>query len=218
VQWDSGTLPGDLVLQRFPVGPLFMNAYLLHSPSAKQCMLIDPGDDPELLLDEIDATGCTLTRLICTHAHFDHISAAADIQKRWPLPLLMHRDDAPLLERMADSRAMFGFPPAEKPATEFHEGPEHLIEFAGQTLKLEKAPGHCPGHVVLHLGGALVVGDVIFEESIGRTDLPGGSYPILEATILEKIYTHEKETVLHPGHGPSTTVGHEMQHNPFVRP
>jgi hydroxyacylglutathione hydrolase len=83
---------------------------------------------------------------------------------------------------------------------------------------LEKAPGHCPGHVVLHLGGALVVGDVIFEESIGRTDLPGGSYPILEATILEKIYTHEKETVLHPGHGPSTTVGHEMQHNPFVRP
>lgn len=208
---------GDLILKRYAVGPLFMNAYILFSPSAGQCILIDPGDDPQYLLDEIDSTGCQLEHLLCTHAHFDHISVAAEIQKQWDTPLLVHQADAPILGRLAESRATFGFPPVDAPVVEYYDGPTHALDFAGFTLDLEHAPGHCPGHVLLNLGGAMVVGDVIFEESIGRTDLPGGSFTVLEKTIREKIYTLPGYTRLHPGHGPSTTVDHEIRHNPFVR-
>ena len=194
-----------------------MNAYLLWSPSAGRAALIDPGDDPDLLISEIEKTGCELSCLLCTHGHFDHISAAAEIQSRWPLPLLAHIDDRATIGRLSDSRAMFGFPPVPQPEVSYFSGPRHELPFADGVLDLIHAPGHCPGHVLVDLDAVMIVGDVIFQESIGRTDLPGGDSRVLEATIRQRIYTRKEGTVLHCGHGPSTTVGHEKRFNPFVR-
>lgn len=205
----------DWTIRTLTVGPLLMNAYLLSAPAAGECLLVDPGDDPEVLLQAIDDSGCRLSGLVCTHGHFDHISAAAAVQREWDLPLLHHRGDAFLVNGLNATRALYGFPPTETPRTA--EFPAERLAFAGGEIELRHAPGHCPGHVLLVAGAAALVGDVIFQGSIGRTDLPGGDFEVLAASIREQVYSLDEETVLLPGHGPSTTVGEEMRTNPFVR-
>lgn len=205
----------DWRLSTFAVGPLMMNAYLLWSEEAGEAALFDPGDESGRLLAAIDHTGCRLTHLLCTHGHFDHISAAAEIQARWDLPLLHHPDDAFLLDGLREIRAAYGFPPVSPPRRA--ELPEGTLPFAGGALDIAHVPGHCPGHVMFGLGAHALVGDVVFRESIGRTDLPGGDFDTLAASIRDHVYSMNDETVLHPGHGPITSVGHEKASNPFVR-
>ncbi len=215
-------LPGleqtDWDLRCLTVGPLMMNAYLLSSKSADEAVLVDPGDEADLLLDAIETCGCRLTSLLCTHGHFDHISAAAEIQKAWDLPLLVHADESSLAERLNDTRAVYGFPPVASPRlAKLSSAAEGTLPFAGGELRWLKAPGHSQGHVIFLFGQSALVGDVIFNGSIGRTDLPGGDFDTLAASIRQHLYTLKEETVLHSGHGPSTTVGEEMRSNPFVR-
>lgn len=213
---DRFDVPGtDWTLERITVGPLLMNAYLLSSPNTGEAMLVDPGDEPARLRAAVDACGCPLTHLVCTHGHFDHVSAGAEIQRSWDLPLRHHPEETPLLTMLNGTRAAYGFPPAEPPRTcdDLLEG----IPFGGGEIGVRHAPGHSPGHVLLTLPGHALVGDVIFHDSIGRTDLPGGSFEVLEKSIREQVYSLEDETVLHPGHGPETTVGREAAANPFVR-
>jgi glyoxylase-like metal-dependent hydrolase (beta-lactamase superfamily II) len=205
----------DWRMATLTVGPLMMNAYLVWSDSAGEAALIDPGDEAERLLEAIDATGCRLSLLLCTHGHFDHVSAAAGIQTRWDLPILHHPDDAFLFEGLNEIRSGYGFPPVFAPRRA--DLPVAPLPFAGAEIDVAHVPGHCPGHVMFGFGRDAVVGDVIFRESIGRTDLPGGDFDVLAASIRDEVYSLNDETVLHPGHGPITSVGHEKAANPFVR-
>jgi glyoxylase-like metal-dependent hydrolase (beta-lactamase superfamily II) len=208
-------IPGtDWQLERLTVGPLLMNSYLVTSPATEEAMLVDPGDEPERLLQAIAASNCQLTHLVCTHAHFDHVSAAAAIQASCDLPLRLHPDDVPLLERLSDARSMYGFPPVPQPKAEADL--TGSIPFGGGVIEAVHVPGHCCGHVMLVLPGHSLVGDVIFYDSIGRTDLPGGDFNTLADSIREHVYIQKDETVLHCGHGPETTVGREARENPFV--
>lgn len=205
----------DWRLQTITVGPLLMNAHLLWSAEAQEAVLVDPGDESDRLLAAVDATGCRLTHLLCTHGHFDHVSAAADVQSRWELPLQHHAGDTFLFERLQETRITYGFPPVADPVrTEIPDGP---IPFAGGAIDVVHVPGHCPGHVMYVLGEHALVGDVIFRDSIGRTDFEGGDFDVLAASIRNHVYTMNDETVLHSGHGPITTVGYEKVSNPFVR-
>ncbi len=201
-------------LQTLVVGPLQMNAQLLCAPATAEAILVDPGDDPELLLDAVTDSGCRLVALICTHGHFDHVSAAAAIQKVWDLPLLHHPDEGALLAGLAASRAAYGFSTVPAPRTALLPG--GALPFAGDRLRIAHAPGHSRGHVLFIWEGNALVGDVIFAGSVGRTDLPGGDFATLERSIRREVYTLDDETVLHPGHGPDTTVGRERRSNPFV--
>jgi glyoxylase-like metal-dependent hydrolase (beta-lactamase superfamily II) len=201
-------------LQTLEVGPLQMNAQLLCAPETAEAILVDPGDEPDLLLDAIADSGCRLTALVCTHGHFDHVSAAAAVQKVWDLPLLHHPDETPLLTGLAASRAAYGFPPV--PAPRLGLLPADTLPFAGGRLRIAHVPGHSRGHVLFAWEGHALVGDVIFAGSVGRTDLPGGDFVVLERSIRREIYTLDDATVLHPGHGPDTTVGRERRSNPFV--
>jgi hydroxyacylglutathione hydrolase len=215
-------LPGlehlDWTLRCLTVGPLMMNAYLLSSESTKAAILVDPGDEPDTLLDAIEASGCSLTALLCTHGHFDHISAAAEIQKVWDLPLLLHPAERPLGERLNASRAQYGFPSVTLPRfADLPSANEGFLPFADGQLRWIHAPGHSLGHVIFAFGETALVGDVIFAGSIGRTDFPGGDFDTLAATIRNHVYTLSEKTVLHSGHGPETSVGEEMRTNPFVR-
>ncbi|MBU0743305.1 MBL fold metallo-hydrolase [bacterium] len=215
-------LPGlehtDWELRCLTVGPLLMNAYLLSSPAAGVAALVDPGDDPDVLLAAVEASACRLSYLLCTHCHFDHISAAAMIQAEWDLPLLVHPHDRALIENLNGARAMYGFLPVATPRWELlPAGAGGKLPFAGGDLRWLQSPGHSPGHLIFHFGDSALVGDVIFAGSIGRTDLPGGDFDTLARSIRTLVYTMDEKTVLHTGHGPATTVGEEMASNPFVR-
>jgi glyoxylase-like metal-dependent hydrolase (beta-lactamase superfamily II) len=208
----------QLELTVLPVGPLQTNAYLLAAPAAGEAMLVDPGEEPTRLLANLADSNCRLTQLVCTHGHFDHVMAAAAVQEAHDLPLRCHPLDAQLIRRMPEIQSAYGFPGTPVPRVEDSLSDGVTLTLGRVELTVRHVPGHSPGHVMIGWEGHVLVGDCIFAGSIGRTDLPGGSFADLERSIQERIYTLPDNTRLHPGHGPETTVGREKQQNPFVRP
>ncbi len=208
-------------LEVLPVGPLQMNAVLLTSPAPDggpgEAVLVDPGDEGPRLLARVEASGCRLVHLLATHGHFDHVGAAAEVQDACGLPLRCHPGDEPFIARMPEIQAEWGFPATRVPRTAADLADGAAIAFAGGVIEVRHTPGHSPGGVSLVLPGHVLVGDCLFAGSVGRTDLPGGDFGILEKSIRERIYTLPDETVVVPGHGPDTTVGREKATNPFVR-
>jgi hydroxyacylglutathione hydrolase len=204
----------------FILGPAQTNAYLVADPETKDAAVIDPAWDGKLILADAQRRGWRIAHLWYTHAHFDHIGGAAEIADALnPLPLVALHPDDHVLWRAGGGGALFGF--------KIDPGPEPTIDFTqGQTLQLGSAqfevrttPGHTPGHCVLYCAEANVCfcGDLIFAGSVGRADLPGGDWDMLEKSIREHIFTLPDETRLLSGHGPETTVGDEKRFNPFVR-
>lgn len=195
------------------VGPFQENCYLLVQDG--ELAVFDPGDEAERLIQAIDATGATPRYIVLTHAHLDHVGAAAALRERYGIPLYCPRGETELLENLPVQCAMFGLPPQAAPA------PDHLVD-EGLSLPLGSAaivafdtPGHSPGGTCYRLGDHVFVGDTIFAGGVGRTDLWGGSWPILQASIEARIFTLEDGVTLYPGHGPTTTVGEERRSNPF---
>jgi len=198
-----------------------MNAVLLTSPDpdggSGEAVLVDPGDEAPRLLARIEASGCRLVQLLATHGHFDHVGAGAEVQDACGLPLRCHPGDEPFIARMPAIQAEWGFrvTPVPRTVPDLVDGTR--IPFAGGAIEVRHTPGHSPGGVSLVLPGRVLVGDCLFAGSVGRTDLPGGDFAVLEKSIRERIYTLPDETVVVPGHGPDTTVGREKATNPFVR-
>ncbi len=208
-------MPG-FTLECLTVGPLQMNAWLVLDRERGEAALVDPGDEPGRLLERLDASGCRLRWLLATHGHFDHVGAAAAIQQRHDLPLRLHPQDVPLVEAMPQQQAMFGLPTSPVPRLDptLHDG--MVLPLGGGHLRVTAVPGHSPGQVMLGWDGHVLVGDTVFAGSVGRTDLPGGDFAALARSIRQHVYTLPDATVLHPGHGPDTTVGRERASNPFV--
>ncbi len=202
-----------------PVGELLMNSVLItaNGPEGAESLLVDPGAEPDKLRHMIEQAGAPLVALAATHGHFDHVAAAADLQDSWDLPLLIHPRDMPLIDSLPQVMAAYGFPPARVPQCRPTLGDDSIITLAGHDIRVRHVPGHSPGQVMFLLRGHAVVGDCLFQGSIGRTDLPGGDQAQLEKSIRERIYTLPDDTVVICGHGPDTTVGIERTTNPFVR-
>lgn len=203
-------------LECLTVGPLQMNAWLLLDVGAAEAALIDPGDEATRLIARVEASGCRLRWLLATHGHFDHVAAAAEFQGTYDRPLRIQAEDRFLVDAMPDHQAAYGLPISQVPRLDatLRDGDE--IPLGNGVLQVSAVPGHTPGHVMFSYDGHSIVGDCVFAGSIGRTDLPGGDFPTLEASIRERIYKLPKNTILHPGHGPDTTVGRERSTNPFV--
>lgn len=201
---------------RFTCGPFEENPYLLVGPSGRKAMLVDPGIDSEPILDEAEARGLEIVTIVNTHGHLDHVAANAFFKERTGAPIAIHAADAPLLARVAQQGAMFGLrvPPSPPPDLELREGVP--FEFDGVAFEVLHTPGHTPGGVCLRHGASMLVGDTLFQGSIGRTDLPGGDMTALVRSIREKLFTLPGETVCWPGHGPETTIDAERRSNPFV--
>jgi hydroxyacylglutathione hydrolase len=212
--------PKNYQVKVTPVGPLQMNSVLVTSsngPSGPEAMLIDPGDEPERLMALVEQSGCRLVQLVATHGHFDHVGAAAAIQEHFDLPLRCHPEDLSLVQSMPEIQAAYGFPatPIPRIVDDLVDGTE--ISLGHGTIKVTHVPGHSPGQIMLTFDNHAVVGDCLFAGSVGRTDLPGGSFEVLEKSIRESIYALADETIVVCGHGPDTTVGRERASNPFVR-
>ncbi len=214
--------PGDWNLEITPVGPLQMNSVFLTAvgPDGREGILVDPGEEAPRLLEMIAASGCRLTHILATHGHFDHVGAAAAVQRTHDLPLLCHAGDVPLLAQMPAVQSAYGFPESEVPRYEASLTDGMTIPLAGQDIEVRHVPGHSPGQVMFVLPGfettVALVGDCLFQGSVGRTDLPGGDFETLAASIRQRIYTLPDDTVVVSGHGPNTTVGREKATNPWV--
>jgi hydroxyacylglutathione hydrolase len=207
----------SVIVKILPVGPLQTNCYIVGCEKTRLAAIIDPGDEAERILEVIQDSGLTVTHILLTHAHFDHIAAVNEVMKVTGAPLALHPDDLFLLNAGGGS-IFFGLqpPPIPDPTIRLAAGQE--ISIGELTLHVLHTPGHTPGHVTFHEPNERVVfdGDVLFAQGIGRTDLPGGSYETLMRSINQQLMTLPDETVVYSGHGPATTIGRERASNPWL--
>ncbi len=210
-------------IARIVSAPFDENSYVIWLNGRRDCLVIDPGFQPEQILGLIDENGLVPAAILNTHGHSDHIAGNGALKERWPdCPLIIGHGDAPKLTDAAlNLSAQFGIPITSPPADRtVHEGEQ--LSAAGFDLEVREIPGHSAGHVVFiwraNSPCLAFVGDVIFHGSVGRTDFLDGDMAQLEAGIRGKIFDLPDDTILLSGHGPPTTVGVEKKTNPFVRP
>jgi len=210
-----------MILEVRAVPPFMKNGYIVGCPRTLEAVVIDPGDEVDEIVEAVSARKLSVRHILLTHAHLDHITGVAAAKAAFAVPVYLHRDDLFLYERVVQQGAMFGLPVRPQPPVDhFYDGSS--ITFGDFEVKVHHTPGHCPGEVCLQIGpkGAagehLFVGDSLFAGSIGRTDLPGGDYDVLMRSITGVIFALGNNAIVHPGHGPDTTVGRERASNPFV--
>jgi glyoxylase-like metal-dependent hydrolase (beta-lactamase superfamily II) len=201
--------------------PFDENSYIAHWEGRDDCIVFDPGFDPDAVFDYLEQQGLAPAAILCTHGHSDHIAGNAALKDRWPqAPLVIGVGDAyKLTDPAGNLSAAFGALLVSPPADRTVDEPEQF-EAAGITLDVLATPGHSAGHVAFlcrqaepwHVFG----GDVLFRGSVGRTDFPDGDFDSLRASIHDKLFSLPDNTIVLPGHGPVTDIGREKRSNPFV--
>lgn len=207
-----------LDVEMLTVGPVAENCFLLRRQGSDRLLVVDPGEEEGRILAAIEATGAEVEAILITHCHFDHIGAVAPVAKATGAPVYCPEIEVPILRDIMAFVPWEGFGPFESyEADEIVRGGETL-ELAGMELDVVFTPGHSPGHVTYAVRGeeALFSGDVLFQGSVGRVDLPGGDGPTLLASIANLLDSLPDETVVHPGHMGLTTLGAERATNPFL--
>ena len=210
-----------MTLHHLVFNPYEVNTYIVAADDG-QCAIIDPAccspDEQTALKNYITGKGLRPVWLVNTHGHFDHVIGNAFVCKTWQMKTAAHRDDLFLMENAYRQGEIFGFtveqPPT--PAVFLNEG--GILTFGDVSLQIRHIPGHSPGSIVLYSAGQnwVIVGDVMFRGSIGRTDLPGGNHDLLMAGVEEKLMTLPPDTKVYTGHGPDTSIGRERKYNPFL--
>jgi hydroxyacylglutathione hydrolase len=203
-------------VRSFAVGPIQENAYIVRSSAqASTAVMIDPGEEPQRLLDAARDLETEIEAILITHCHFDHIGAVAPLAKATGAPVYCPEMEAMVLADIT-KWTMPGFGPFESwQAEQTVKGGEQL-RLAGLDIEVLFTPGHSPGHVTYTLDGALLSGDVLFQGSVGRVDLPGGDWRTLESSIGDLMGRFDRDTVVYPGHMGVTTLGREWDTNPFL--
>ena len=202
-------------VQTITVGAFQENCYLVVDDRSNRAVIVDPGSEGDRLIEAIDSSGAELEAIWITHAHVDHVGAIAAVKRKWDVPIYLHPLDRRLYEAASRQAQVYGVPFEEPPAPDLEFVDGQRVKVGDQEMSVMHAPGHAPGHVVIHGNGIALVGDCLFAGSIGRTDLPFSNPPQLAAS-LEKISALAPETVVYPGHGMDTTIAQERQSNPFL--
>ncbi len=215
----DGSSSSGLDVRSFTVGQVAENSYIFRRPNSDRGLIIDPGEEAPRLLAAIDELGIKLEAILLTHCHFDHIGAVTPIAKATGAPVYCPEIEVPILADIMSYVPWPGFGPYESyDADETIKGGEKL-ELAGLEIDVIFTPGHSPGHVTFSIAGeaALFSGDVLFQGSVGRTDLPGGDWPTLAQSIQGLLEAFGDETTIYPGHMGLTTLGAERASNPFLQ-
>ena len=206
----------NLYIKKIVTGPLRENSYLLIDRLSNKCVLVDPGDEAQKIINYINENHIIPIAIINTHAHLDHIGAISEIKTVYSIPFYLHIQEKPILDSYLVSCRMFGMRPGKSPSVdEWLDSSGELLIRPFKFLIIE-TPGHTPGGCSFLIGDAIFVGDTLFQGSIGRTDLPGGNRKILDKSLIKLINKLNPKTTVYSGHGPSTSIGFEKINNPFL--
>ena len=211
-----------MILEVRAVAPFYKNGFVVGCERTREGVLIDPGDEVDQLLAAAFEGDVQIQRILLTHAHVDHVTGVAAAKEALDVPVHLHKDDLFLYEQAVEHGRLFGLKVRPQPPIDDFYGGSPL-GFGDYAVTVHHTPGHCPGGVCLRIEKSagsgprhLFVGDTLFAGSIGRTDLPGGDYEVLLQSITGVLFPLGDDAVVHPGHGPDTTIGRERQTNPFV--
>ena len=204
-----------MIVKKVVVGPFASNCYIVSAESNQEGMIVDPGDEAEVILKNIKDLGLDIKSIVLTHGHIDHIGAVKEVKEATGAEVAIHADDAQALQENSVS-AMFGLScPTPLPADRLLNGGDS-IDIGDLHFLVVHTPGHSPGGICLVGEGMVFSGDTLFNYGIGRYDLPGGSYNQLMNSIHTKLMVLPDNTIVYPGHGPDTTIGAERRGNPFL--
>ncbi|OFC70521.1 MBL fold metallo-hydrolase [Alteromonas confluentis] len=206
-------------IQVIPVTPFAQNCSLIWDPATMKGAFVDPGGDSAKLYDAATQNKVTIEKIILTHGHLDHVGATTEVAKHYDVPVIgPHIGDKFWLDGLPQQSQMFRFPPASPFAPNQWLNDNDTITVGNLTLDVLHCPGHTPGHVALveRDSNTVIVGDILFAGSIGRTDFPQGNHQQLIDSIRNKLFTLPDEMTVYPGHGPTSTIGTERKTNPFV--
>ena len=206
-------------IETLVVGAFQCNCRILSDPKTNDAIIIDPGDEPNVILDYVKRQGLTVKALLHTHGHLDHVMATAKIKTETQAPIYLHKGDLPLYENVVKQAQMFGLDAEDPLPVDKYLEHEMEVKWANLRLKTIFTPGHSPGSCCFHFEGkeSLVFsGDTLFLKSIGRTDLWGGNADQIAKSIKQRLYSLDGDTVVLAGHGPDSTIAYEKRNNPFV--
>ncbi len=208
-----------MIVKMLVVGPFASNCYVVGSSSTKEGMIIDPGAEPESILRTVQQEGLSISLIVATHAHMDHVDALQAVKERTNAQFALHEAEKELLSgggmRMMQSLGLSPYQSTPEPDRLLKDGDR--IDVGDLHFEVLHTPGHSPGGICLSGHGVVFSGDALFNFGIGRTDFPGGSYERLMKGIHEKLMVLPDDTIVYPGHGPATTIGDERRGNPFLR-
>ena len=211
-----------MIIETRAAGPFVENGFVVACERTREGAIIDPGDSVQELLAFAAAERLALRHILLTHAHLDHVTGVAAAKRALGAPIYLHRDDLFLYERVVQQGASFGVRVEPQPPIDGYYTLGQVISVGDLDVRPHHTPGHCPGGVCLAVAKRgqpareLFVGDTLFAGSIGRTDLPGGDYQTLIASIRNVLFAFGDDAVVHSGHGPDTTIGRERATNPFL--
>ena len=204
-----------MIVEKLVVGPLEENCYIIGDEATKQAIVIDPGDEPDRIIELIKKNGLKVSSIICTHAHFDHIGAVGEVKKATGAKVLIHREDIELYEQAKDQAAIWGFDFEDTPQPDGNLNERDTVRIGNLTFQIFHTPGHSPGGICLYGEGILITGDTLFHGSVGRTDFQGGSVAKLRESF-RRLLDLPGDTTVYSGHGPDTTIRREKSENSFV--
>jgi len=205
-----------MIIKKLIVGPLEENTYIIGDEKTKEAIVVDPGDEPDRIIEVIKDNAFNVKAIICTHAHFDHLGAIGDIKKATGAEILIHKEDVELYRAAKDQAAFWGYDLDEIPQPDdfIDEGDE--VQIGNMRFRVLHTPGHSPGGICLYGEGIIITGDTLFQGSVGRTDFPGGDIGKLRDSF-KRLLELPANTKILSGHGPESTIGREKRENIFIQ-
>ncbi len=203
-----------MIIKRLVVGPLESNCFIIADENTKEVLVIDPGDEPDRILDLISKSSFNVKYIVCTHAHFDHVGAVSDLKKETGAKIIIHRDELEIYKSTKDMAAFWGYTLDSLPEPDIFVSEGDKLEVGDLRFEILHTPGHSPGGICLYGEGILITGDTLFAGSVGRTDFYGGDTEKLKRSFKRLMSLSDEVKVL-PGHGSESTIGQERADNFF---